>query len=1195
MASWTGTVPYASKKQLVSSITGLYDDLQDFQFSTISQVSTLTVGNWLSTPVLYVSDIQGYTAQYSTMIVASDISANYALFSTLLTNNVNMEFKPNVQISFNLKDALFGSLSGLGMIIFETLLGAGAGAGLAFKGIGEGIAAMIMANGSHNTYINTNNFELKGGSTQLQISTLGNAFPAYSSIMRYVSSISPNQVPGAPIFTSTIFYPGTTCIRSVSDPFPCVSQDSNIATSTIQQFGEWVVLPIEELVSTFTGISLSNTTDQPLLEQWRTVQTLNHLPMMDSVQYQTSSNDLNFAYNTIPYPNTANINKLFYHRDEYFLTNNYISSPYIRFQSTITDYNLQYVRSTLSAPLELTYTGNVFDGDFAFCEPDETGFRSTMSVDFIVNGSKDLFIQWGLAVDNLNSTIKAGTAKRVSWDIPGSYSNFIDIPQAISTITNEATQQIIDLKTNPYEIQFNTLGTGMNPSQIAWNVQGMTFGSNTSLSNISNYPYQFNSNLYVNGTIEAQTIIALSSIFATSTFVDTQVSTASIVADVANILELYNKEGYISTLRSSSNNPANDYITTMSRVRMAGFQTPLAIITGSVGNVYDTSRRFDFTTDVSPQAIYLQSQPANNTVMTITSTNIHIANLDVDNLTANNIVYSNADVPNLQTSTIAFGWTGNFNTLPTPGFSLQQSLTTEPGLVWNNYQAASNQVLNIMAFSNTVNMLAQQFSTPLTVLNTTFDATNIQGWASTIFYNASFSPVARVNLGANAGFGELSLQGQSNPIAVSLNTNPGGVGGVPVVVPIGSTYKFTSGGASWTTLSNAPTPGIIQYNNNFKLTMDFENTNISTTDTLCLNAETIKLNGQVLIPNAQFSNIYVNDFVSTSQVDLLRTYTGSLVNEGVINPFNITNTVYSGDFTNVYDTVNPNRGFNAFNSYNVGEWNNNQYNIDTTASSGKPTMILGDLIEKQPPFTPYSGQFWINNGIDSPGCNVPIYVNREGLLSTIGFAVPNQYARIYTNDGTNWSIQSNVPAPQGAGGYTFSNYINTTMTSKLTQIAHGKPLLETTPTRYVQTNKIIFDCPAIRCYTIGSPSFPSKESGFELSSYFDANVVFNEDAPTQSDALNPIVNALNNYYYSVAGWSAQIWISRIRTESLGIQGYDIDPVVGLVSGTPGDYIWFSARYLNVNGPATSISANIRENYFMTPKNYHTSFGWLGQI
>lgn len=1197
MATWTGTTSYATKKQLVSSISGLYDDLQDFQFSTITSVSTLTATEWISVPVLYVSSIVGATIDISGITISKEglLDAPIVSLSSLSFKGFDSLLDLDVSFDLGLGDALGGALAGLGALVGGALIGVGTGAGVAVSGAAQGLATLVA--GRPQNFISQTEYETINFTTQLQISTIGNAYPLYSSIKREVSSISANQVPGREIFTSTFFTPGTTCIRSVSDPFNLITGNSNLNTSTIQSFGQWVPLPEQaSLTSTFTNIVLSNATDNPLLEQYRAIQTINNAPLMNSLQSATSSNNLPFAVNTTPYPNTDNINKLFYNRDEYLITNRFISTSYNRFQSTFTTIpDPFFIRSTLSSPLELTYTNNITQGDFAFCEPDETGFRSTMTVDLIANGTQSLFIQWGLATGNFNSTIAAGTAKRVSWDILANTSNFIDIPQAVSTITNEATQQIIDLKTNPYEIQFNTFGTGMAPSQIAFNINGATFGSNTSLSNYNNYPYQFNSSVFVNGTIEAQTIIALSSIFATSTFVDTQISTASIIADIAEFTEMvsesgYIPQGYISTLKASSN-WTNDYITTMSRVRMAGFQTPLSIVTGKGLNNYDYSARFDFNTDSSPQAIFLESQPNNNTLMTITSTNIQIANLDVTNLSASNLIYGKAEAPSIETSTITFGWTGNFDT-PTipPQFSLQQSLTTEPGLYWTNFAAASNQTLNIMSFSNNVNMFAQQFSTPLTTLNTTFDATNIQGWASTIFYNGGIAPFSRVNLGSNSGKGELSLQGQTNPVLVSLNTL-GDLGGVAVTVPVGSTYQFTSDGAGWSTDSNAPTPGYIQYNNTLQMTMDFENVNISTTDTLNINAEKINLNGIVGFSNITANQIYLNSAPTTdSAINILRDYTGSYNSQGTANPIDITNIITSSDFTNNIYTINPNRGANMYNSYNLTEWNNSVYIIDTNAGSGIPIMILGDVIIKNPPFSPYAGQFFINNTVDSPGSSIPLRVNREGYLSTIGAAAANQYTRVYTSDGTNWSIQSNVPNPQGLGGYTLSNFYRMQMTSELTQVNVGQTFVEVTPSRIMQTNKLIMDCPQVRVYTIESPSFPSKESGFEYDTYFDENVVFDG---SQSDAVNPIVNALNNYYYSVAGWSAQVWISRLRTTSLGIQGYDIDAIVQMVTGTLGDFIWASARYINVVASA-GLSANIRENYFMTPKNYHTSFTWIGQ-
>jgi hypothetical protein len=1198
MASWTGTTPFATKKQLVSSISGLYADLQDlsgFQFQNLT-VSTLTASQFISTPLLYVSDIRGYRIDISG-ISAATASFNLVNVSSLGFAAPSVDSLLKVNVDFNVGDIVQGALIGTGALLFETLVGVGIGAGATFIGIGNGIAAMINSKDPTNpTYINTNNYEVIGGSTQLQVSTLGQPSPpivAYSSIMRYVSSISPNQVPGVPMFTSTLFYPGQTCIRSISDPYPLVTGNPAAQGSTIQQFGEWVPIPFEELVSTFTNLTVSDTTQNTLLQVSRNPGSNAPQALIRSDQTLPSSNFFPFPYTPIPLSTLTS--KVYSHRDEYLFNNTFISTPYYVFQSTITaDIGLVFIRSTVQTPSLYTYSNTMFIGDFAICEPDETGFRSTATMDFVAQGN-DLYVQWGTLTDNRNSTIAAGTGKRVTWDNTANTSNFIDIPAAQSTVVIEATQQIFELLTTPYEIQVNT-GLIGQPSQIAFNVQGATFGSNTTLNNQSNYPYQFNGNVYINGTVEAQTVIAISSIFATSTFVDTSFSTQSFEANTADILnatidtgdfrETTTKDASISTLRATPNS-LNDYITSLSRHRFAGYQTPISIITGKGSNLYDTTARFDFNTDSFPQAVYLESQPANRTLMYIFSTNIEIPNLTVDNLTANNIIYSNADVPNLQTSTITFGWTGDFGLGTPPLYSLNQILTTESGLVYNTYAAASNQVLNIMNFDNTVTMLAQQFSTPLAFTNTSFSAANRDGWASTIFTNAD-TVFKRVNLVSGAGQGELSLQGGAGAVAVSLNT-VSEVGSAVVPVPVGSTYKFTCDGTTWTTLSNAPVPGVVQYNNNLNLTMDFENTTLTTADTLNINAEQINLNGIVTMENSQFSNIFVNNFVSTSQLIAPASFTGSWTNQPSANPIILTNTITSTDFTNIKTALNPVRGFNAFNSVNFNEWNNTTYNIDINAASGLPTMILGDLIIKSPSFTPYAGQFFINNIIDSPASNIPLYVNRLGSLSSIGVARSNQFTRVFTSNGTNWSIQSNVSSPSVLGPYTYSNFYTMSMNSERTLVQVGQPLIEQTTTKTMTTSKLILDTPAIRVNTIASPSFPSKESGFEFNTYFDATVVF---TGTQSDAVNPIPNALNNYFFSVAGWSPNVSISRIRTQNT-IQGYDIAAIVMMYTGTTGDFIWASARYLNV-ALSPAGEASIRENYFMTPKNYHTGFGFVGQ-
>lgn len=239
-ALWTGNQQLVTKKQLLSTSTGFYEDLKDFNFSTIS-VSTLTVPIWVSTPLLYVSDIQGYNVQ-----VSQDLSANTGIFQITNVSVMQMTFKPtftgNIQVTFDLGlgEAIGGFLAGLGAAVGGALIGVGTGAGLAIQGAEQGIATMIA--GRPQNFITNNTYETINFTSQLQVSTLGNDFPAYSSIFRTVSSASANTVPGREIFTSTIFYPGQICVRTASDPINLITGDSNLNTSTIQSFGQWVPL-----------------------------------------------------------------------------------------------------------------------------------------------------------------------------------------------------------------------------------------------------------------------------------------------------------------------------------------------------------------------------------------------------------------------------------------------------------------------------------------------------------------------------------------------------------------------------------------------------------------------------------------------------------------------------------------------------------------------------------------------------------------------------------------------------------------------------------------------------------------------------------------------------------------------------------------------------------------------------------------
>lgn len=307
-ASWSGNQSVATKNQLLSTSAGIINNIA---LSTVSTFETLTVNQWISTPLLYVSDIKGYSVDISGL---SSVKANFSLVQTssLAFTAPTIDAGVKVSVDFNLGDFVWNTLVGTGAILFETAVGIGIGAGATFVGIGNGIAALVNTKDPTNpTYINTSNFEVVGSSTQLQVSTLGNAYPAYSSIMRIVSSITPNQQPGVPGFTSTIFYPGQICIRSISDPIPIVTSSSNVLGSTLQQFGEWVpLLGLEpedivadsvstNAISTNTINAYLGTVDQQLVRNYLQV-GLNTAPGQVALPYQS---DVQFELGSGNYAN----------------------------------------------------------------------------------------------------------------------------------------------------------------------------------------------------------------------------------------------------------------------------------------------------------------------------------------------------------------------------------------------------------------------------------------------------------------------------------------------------------------------------------------------------------------------------------------------------------------------------------------------------------------------------------------------------------------------------------------------------------------------------------------------------------------------------------------------------------------------------------------------------------------------------
>lgn len=238
-AQWNGNQVIATRYQLLSTSSGLYEDLKDFNFSTLS-VSTLTVPLWISTPVLYVSDIQGASIDISGISITQDGVFNAPIVSLSSMSLKGFDSLLDLDVSFDLGlgKAIGGIAGGLGALVGGAAIAVGTGAGLAIQGAEQGIATLIA--GRPQNFISQDVYETINFTSQLQVSTLGDAYPVYSTIFRTVSSVSANQVPGAEMFVSTFFLPGQICIRSVSDPFNLITGDSNLNTSTIQSFGQWV-------------------------------------------------------------------------------------------------------------------------------------------------------------------------------------------------------------------------------------------------------------------------------------------------------------------------------------------------------------------------------------------------------------------------------------------------------------------------------------------------------------------------------------------------------------------------------------------------------------------------------------------------------------------------------------------------------------------------------------------------------------------------------------------------------------------------------------------------------------------------------------------------------------------------------------------------------------------------------------------
>jgi len=230
-------------------------------FSTV----VININGFISTPDLEVSSINGHEFNQNTVIISTvNTDALNAIQISSIVGDVQLQLVSTLSFSASLGSNSF-SLGGIDLglgNIFGQLTGGALGImSLVTSGValGTGVAALHQTRATNN--INTANYELVNGTTQLQVSTVGEFV---SSIYRFSSGNPADQEIGSEFFVSSIYAPGTTLLRSMGDPLNTVSTP----LSTIQAFGQWVALPEAPAVSTVSTfvdlVVLSNTSTQTL-------------------------------------------------------------------------------------------------------------------------------------------------------------------------------------------------------------------------------------------------------------------------------------------------------------------------------------------------------------------------------------------------------------------------------------------------------------------------------------------------------------------------------------------------------------------------------------------------------------------------------------------------------------------------------------------------------------------------------------------------------------------------------------------------------------------------------------------------------------------------------------------------------------------------------------------------------------------
>lgn len=541
-ANWQGNTQLATRNQLISSISGLYDDIQDIGISTLNVgnftastltvldylsstegfFSTLHVLNYISTPNIYTSSViaervYASTIEVSTLAIPGAFINNSLLsistgdFSLVSLSTLSLKGIDLSGIKFNfdldIGTAIGGLLGGIGAVVGGALIGIGTVLGLTIQGLETGLGTIIAGRPVNN--ISQSVFETINFQTQLQVSTLGFAHPYYSSIFRTVSSVSADSVPGAEMFVSTIFPANTKCIRSVSDPLSLITTNSNINTSTLQSFGQWIPILNDDYMLRASNVEITGNINTP-----------NYFSL-DQSNFLNTSNDYLFTYdsNVIiynpPFDQQAN-----YRIQTTFSTIfSFVSTSFNPYASTIDLYNSPQTLFNMNQAPNYSLIIPKNGGSFFEASTIQTGIVYIDSRQ--VGTASQIDVPPGFNFID----VEQGWLRTYFWDIPNSISSFSNtffapIP---STIISTLSTTSFTISTDPREVIFGTKQLGMNISTIA-------FGSTTTIFNT--YPYTFFGDVEISTTLFTTNVGA--SYISTGTQYSVEVIANSTTTDVLN-------------------------------------------------------------------------------------------------------------------------------------------------------------------------------------------------------------------------------------------------------------------------------------------------------------------------------------------------------------------------------------------------------------------------------------------------------------------------------------------------------------------------------------------------------------------------------------------------------------------------------------------------------------------------------------